>query len=220
MYLALLGAALLAGYAPYFYEGDMQWYVSLVSRDFIIFCVSLAGAIFIPYSRPAAKVIWSIWTLWQLAIFICKAIEAFTDFPVQFWDVVTTITALVFVLWMFSRRPHAPRQRPLADGHLYYILSAPSDFKSLLLSLFLRPYSGLRVYLDGKIWTYRRNHGFTRLEGEAALRKLKHCRMVHIGPATDEDRACLDSLIGTQWSLKTNCFALLENHFGPVRNHA
>ncbi len=220
MWQILLVASLVAGYATYFFDGDMQWYVAVISRDFIIFCVSLAGGTFIPYSRPRAKIIWTIWIFWQFVIFLLKIPELLTDLPMQFWSGTGMASTVLFALWMFSRRPHALRQRPLADGHLYYILSAPSDFKSLLLSLFLRPYSGLRVYLDGKIWTYRRGHGFTRLEGEAALRKLKHCRMVHIGPATNEDRACLDNLIGTQWSLENNCYALLEKHFGPVRNHA
>lgn len=219
MWVFLLGVSALAGGCPFLFDGDMQWYVSVISRDFIIFCTNLAALLLIPYSRPGAKVIWSIWTFWQFVIFATKAVEIFSDLPVQFWSGLSWLTTAFFVLWIFSRKSHAQRQRPPADGHFYYVLTTPRDVKSLLVSLFLRPYSGLKIYLDGAIWGFRKGHGFVRLEGEAVLKKLKHSRMVHIGSAEAADRQYLNSLLGTPWSMKNNCYALLEKHFGPVRNY-
>jgi hypothetical protein len=218
MWLFLMVASVLAGGSPYLFDGETQWVAALVSRDFIIFCISLSALLLIPYSRPAAKLIWTIWTIWQFIILLTKAAEVSTDLPVQFWSGISWATTAIFALWIFSRKTHEPRLHQFIDGHIYYILATPHDLKSLLLCLFVRPYNGLKVYLDGKLWTYRKG-AFTELRGDLAMKRLKNCRVIHLKQASDNDREYLSKLTGLRWSLKNNCYTLLENQFGPVRSY-
>lgn len=219
MWLYILGVAALAGAAPYFFDGDMEWYASVASRDYIIFCVSLAALTLIRYDKPGVKAIWAIWTLWQFIIFVNTTLQLTFDLSADFWTVISWISTTVFVVWIFSRKTHSHPPRPLLDGHLYYILPAPHDLKGLFSCLFFRPYNGLKVYLNGKVYGYRKGK-FCEIEGDRILKRLTDSRIIHIGQATGKHTDFLRGMIGSPWAPSKNCYHTFEQYFGPVRNYS
>lgn len=215
MWFLCLVLAELSGALPYFVKGDAQWYLSIISRDFTIFIVSLGAIQFIPYDRPYVKMVWGLWTIWQFMIMIFSMVSS-VMLPWEGWRVIASFSAIVFISLIFTRRsPKISKIMP-ENGMVYYVLPNIKNPLGLLIGMFTMPWSGLKVYVNGSLYGFSFGSGFKKRTGNAAFIRVNNSKLVLIRPLQVGDVDFLENHIGDKWLPWRHCHNIFQPTFGKV----
>lgn len=218
MWFFLLFIAAIIGFSPDFFHDDAQWYVSLISRDAIIFLVSLSSLLLILRRRYNLMMIWGIWTAWQFVILVSTCIELMTDYPVQSWTGASALISMIFLGWMWSRRPPLVSDASVDENYAYYIVKPIKDIRGLFVGLFSAPWNGISVYANGHFYGFKVGQGIVKKTAEEAKIVIKNSICIKSKLLKDINIQDLDRLVGKKWLPWQNCYTVFEPILGKIRD--
>jgi hypothetical protein len=211
MWFSCLLIASVIGFLPDFVPQESQWLLAIISRDAIVFLVSLAACIAI--QKPTVKIVWFLWTVWQFVIFTTTLAEAYIDISLQFWVGLSAVMAMLFFGWASSRRPPIICEERLNKNYLYYVIKPTTDIRSLINSALSKPWNGLAVYVDGHYYGFKRKE-FVKVKLDN--KKLSKWGFVKVKKVSPEDIRRLNNMVGSSWRPWRNCYSVFEPMFGKL----
>lgn len=208
MICSLITVTVLQYLANEIIKDENIWYAShflcLVENTILLIFLTM----FIPYRQLFLKTTAALW---------CAA--SLTDtliYPFWFlyYDTAQVAYGAQFVLSVgiffyiciksYSRVP----SDKVRDGYIYQVRSIPRRPQDMILSvLYLRPFGGTGVIVDGNWYHYRKG----RMQRDEYSRiPLDKCVILEARKIKPGDRESLDSRLGERWSWTRNCVTTLH----------
>lgn len=209
----------LIGLVPYA-PGVIDTYgLSSLSRELIICMLAVSVAKNITYDNIVSKCLCIGFAITQILQAIVFCTYYFSYYSLS-GNIMFSLFALIMLSSIFMARQLFMRAKftsdEIDDTFIYYLCPKADDLNGLLSSLFYFPFSGVKVYANGKVYSYKRGV-MTELTGRHVGFYLKRCHAFNTNVMyTSEIQSELDALVGTKWTFRDNCYSTFEPMFGSL----
>lgn len=189
-------------------DNELVWYASQfleLTQSASVLCFL---TYYIPYRQLFTKTLAALW---------CASVT--TDvllYPLWFLhydvaDYAHTVQALLSIVAFFYICIKSYSKVPsdtVRDGYVYQVRAVPRRPQDMILSvLYLRPFGGTGVVIDGQWYHYRKG----RLQRDEYSRiPLDKCVILETRKVKPGDRESLDSRLGEKWTWTRNCATTLH----------
>lgn len=208
----------LIPYAPFITNA---YGISVLSRELIIFLLSICIFINIPYSDIQSKCIMIGFSIIQFNNFIFQSLYFF--FYIKYSDLLLFSSHLIiltvsFLLSNLLFKRYSYHSEIIDDNFIYYLCPRPDDFNGLISSLFYLPFGGVKVYCKGNVYAYRKGK-LEKFTGRRSIFYIQKCFCFNTNVIySNEIEKELDSLVGKTWSINNNCYSTFEPMFGKLKS--
>ena len=206
----------LLPYAP----GVIDAYgLSSLSRELIICLLTISIAKNIPYENIVSKCLCIGFALTQILQVVIFCTYYFSYYKIS-GNIMFLLFALIMATSIFMARQLFMRAKftsdKIDDTFIYYLCPKADDLNGLLSSLFYFPFSGVKVYANGKVYSYKRGV-MTEVSGRRVEFYLKRCHAFNTNVIyTSQIQSELDALVGVRWTFRDNCYSTFEPMFGSI----
>lgn len=186
---------------------DWQWYLHSLTLTLALAAAFWALLSLVPYSRLALKCALAALTASVGADALGQVAGLFSHgYPV--WGVTQGLAILIVLPFYWLRSFHQP-SAPLDLEHYFCLRARPRGVQDLLISLAgcFGPAGGYAIYANGQMYQFKSGVlTATKLSPHVALR---YFHIVKGRPISPSGLLRLRQLVGTKWTLRTNCLTVL-----------
>lgn len=195
--------------------------VASLGREMIIVTISIMAVVNTDYKNIASKCVLIGFAVCQIVqlFFMCLYYFFYIDYSLLAMTAffICTFTASVFMARQITAR-YKFSSDEIDNGYIYYLSPKADDFNGLISSLVYLPFSGVKVYCNGKVYAYRKGQ-LRKFTGTKASFYVNRCLAFNTNVIYSKDiESELEEMIGTKWTIRNNCYRTFSSMFGSLNS--